>query len=1285
MSKLNEDRKKYFMNSSGLLSPDTLEDLTASVAISFNSKSPNINRSTKKKNKNDTLLPAINTSSLTSASSLGTFAFPNQHPPPPPPPPHSAARSDSTSSSPTNPADISRKLTNLSRKFKNFGSPKTVSSTVNKKNVGYPMSTSSSGSPRAGGTFSGFAPPQISTPSIFDNQTSRSSGLGLNQTQHHSHKSFGSIDNSSTSNQNLGYKPTSYSPLKKSSITSTPSHQSTVDEHGRRKQRIATNCLFCELSLENVLVYGDNNESEKIYDLSCGHCCHEKCLLLEMELILQTNTDFTNSASYFPICPQCEKKKKAIPIGGQLVIDEFVTKIMLGSLHQHQQQFQNQNNNNVNDVSITPPIRMSNQFVSSSNFPSPTIQQRRRKSDSLTIVPPRDLLTNKHKKKPSRGSSISAISSIISSASNKSPVIPSSSNQSLPAALQNRWNSNFPLYLLKSKFTNELRQLAIQKVISESNVSDNKLDPNSLEFFGQLRLFDKLSSSEDGLNWCEYYCYLFRSGLLMIDLEKCTFYSLEILENTRIEVRSDSILTLKSLAGGSGQVHLSCKDTNVVEKWSVGLSNENIEFPSELITSTIKEDEFYDILSFSEADEDEIASGSTNNMKSAILPNGVNPRFYEATINSLIFRRKPSQMIIVINQLISSSHSLVSIRNIVKSLLLVHIDIFLIFTSTENLSDHTKVLDSVKISSKAPDDGNKWLPLDRIDEYQKDLNALTPRADKSPVSFDDTNEHHSKDELSNILTQHVSRFSSREGLDDITTVVLSGAKLKNTISLPTFKNVLIEISTKTVANSFTDNQPNVCCLANWDEAMEVICGYIGLEFDDSDFDSSSSSDESDDDDDENANIILAKGSAVDSEDSKDDVATIQDKREISALTTNSKEARWSALFDDLDKAIENTKSASLQGTLNTDTSTTTSSTSLTHETTEIATTTSTSKTTTPTTTTKKTSSTSTSKTTTPTTTTKKTSSTSTTSTLTVATTNKATTSKTGAGQTTTSQNQLPTTTISLPVVESSTKGLTTVITTIGNLHTNTYYVSRTTAVVLFVTFTQTLTIVDSSFIYSTSKALGSAHIRSAISTVASVYPVTTLTFSGYFNQSDSTSYTTSKATIYTDYYRYYTENLLITSTVFSTYFSEILVTSMYLSLGTETQLSTQVETIVSTIHPTVVTTTSHHSTTAVVPTSTSHHSTTAVVPTPTTTPIKTYATVTHFSTVTTTSTVVPNTRVCISYADEDTTGVAFIEGLQTTVSVSETSLLNGAALANRVAYDGYLSFISTLLVIAVFF
>lgn len=562
---------------------------------------------------------------------------------------------------------------------------------------------------------------------------------------------------------------------KKSSPTSSPGPQTAqaqespprIDSYSyrqkpiRRRHVIDENCCFCNLPMQTTFV-DDNLES--MVELQCQHFAHEQCLALQMEL---SNTTIE--------CAKCGAN--AVPISEDVAsrLTAQVSKSRASTLS-------------------PTPLHLSPASLPKPSSPNP----------------------NNHRKKPSRGSQAAANYSTFTSVSERSP--------SSPQFDVERWASRYSMAELQTKITSELVSLAQHEVI-RSNTDQISLTNALVRSFGNLRLVDKLSISTDTDLWTEGYCYLFDHMLVLIDLNAKVFQLLGISQFATVDVPSRWWIRLCGLKPDNAQRCFSCPLSQVLEKWVSALTNLKIEFPNNLVTSTIREDEFYSLI---------------GDPKKAP---GVNAALYESTILD-DSQPKPASMSILVNNCQPSASSLVSIINIMKSLVMIKIDVTLLLCSSEDLDRNTHLIDRYEL-----DHENTLGEAETLTERINNASTMPP----GPVT------------VKSVLSD----------LQGSILVVMSNTSLDQLADLP--DALLIEVNSTAKQ---TSKDSKIESLISWEDAMEVICTQCGLEFDDTDF--GIISDESDDDSD------------------YDSLGHQADQ------SLKEKDLSWSKLFNDLNCALEDT-------------------------------------------------------------------------------------------------------------------------------------------------------------------------------------------------------------------------------------------------------------------------------------------------------------------------------------------------------------------------------------------
>ncbi|VEU23339.1 DEKNAAC104450 [Brettanomyces naardenensis] len=586
--------------------------------------------------------------------------------------------------------------------------------------------------------------------------------------------------------------------------------------HRKRQTRspIDQECVFCNLPLQNTL---SSKAAERVIELHCSHQTHEQCLLLEMEAMgyLGESRKGGDNSDDFPECPVCKEGRKAIPSNPETA-GELSAKVLF----------------------LPKEDFLHTTYQDLCSDPGNVLQKIQRKAASPKPT---------HVRKHSRGSSVTANLSTFSSASVVSPSSPDFDTIG--------WSSRYSISSLKEKFSRELQQLSEQRIIH----GDVNLSPSLMSSFGGLRLCDKLSISTDSKVWSELYCYLFEHMLVLVDRKESTFKLVQMTSMISIETLSRWWISLQVSKDSDSRIFLSSARPEVLEKWTSALVDYKFKISVDLVTSTIRENEFSFLLSMAPENR---ADGGRGRQSP-----GANPRFYESTIKSLIFTQKPDNMIIVLNQQNPTPGSLVSITNIIKSLLLVRINITLIMCSTSHLLGECSVIEHYYLTGDQCL-GSEDLLNDRIDRYQKRI-----RHGSLEVSGDS---------LDSVIHQYMSGYK----VNDTTLIVLSSSSLDNYKAPEDMESVLIEINSRTQKSG---SRPDTVRLISWDDVMEVICSRCGLEFDDSDFDISTDEEEEDNDSGQESSGTIDRGTTTD---------------QVPRRSSLSRPVMWGSLFNDIDRALK---------------------------------------------------------------------------------------------------------------------------------------------------------------------------------------------------------------------------------------------------------------------------------------------------------------------------------------------------------------------------------------------
>lgn len=651
-------------------------------------------------------------------------------------------------------------------------------------------------------------------------------------------------------------------------------------------------CSICNIDLD---AFYNLKDGERIIDLKCNHIAHEECLIIELELNISMSNivlpDKSSFLNYFPNCSLCFNNMiKAIPKDDTIITDLY-NRILTCNIKTNSNSHLASNSNlnislnlnsssnletinNTSNLSINSPLTptfsdsskyLDTEFSSNSEFISnqlntlditkntpndniininniPNNKQQVNIYSDFKKYPEKSnktIIYNKHSKKESRGSVASATSAIISSASNDKDKDINNLN-----ARELSWCSGFSHEMLQRKFLDELTHLSSQNIIKDSTDYDIVLNNDLLKSLGSLRIVDKINlvNCINGIESkpTEYYCYLFQHMLLILNSIELKFDLISINLSTYIDSSKSGSLILKNTKNSRVYYKFIFNSKILEINWATALNNLKIKFDSNLFTSTIKIDEFdclinmEPVINTEEVETLNLSHSYIGDDGYERLPTGVCPRFYESTINSLIFKSKPSNAIIVLNQTNPILNSVVSIKNIVKSLLMIGIDVLLLFCSSSDITLDSKIIHYCELTKKKfKKNCNEF--LSNIDYYQEILSNKT-------IKYLDETIYHK-------ITDYTNKNKKES---DIVHVMISNASLKKIKDIPTTNNILIELG---LDNNNKSNRLDVVDLADWSEIMEVICAFCGLEFDESDFYFSSDDSDTDDcDNDDEVNI-----------------------------------------------------------------------------------------------------------------------------------------------------------------------------------------------------------------------------------------------------------------------------------------------------------------------------------------------------------------------------------------------------------------------------------------------
>ncbi|CDR45877.1 CYFA0S20e01200g1_1 [Cyberlindnera fabianii] len=323
-----------------------------------------------------------------------------------------------------------------------------------------------------------------------------------------------------------------------------------------RKQKNYSNqkCCFCEELLSSRL------KVEKIIELACGHTCHEECLWL---LISDQQNTSNELHKLFPRCELCDKV--AIPQDDELR-DSFISRYLINS----PQALPAPSPKAVTTTTRSPPPQPQ-QDDQNSKFHTLSLQSKNSKYLSIEIPGPEPRQSqyrdsqHRYRRHKSRGSSISAISSIVSSV----PKSPSPTNERFPSY-------DISLALLRSEH--------ISRLIHQLQNHGQTITEADIDALGVLRLVDTLSISYDEADsFRDIIAYLFQNSLMIVSqsYDRMKFFPLI---NVRVATPNHETLRLQ-LANST--FFIRQRESKILEKWIAGLCDMEQLFNSTKLSSTI--------------------------------------------------------------------------------------------------------------------------------------------------------------------------------------------------------------------------------------------------------------------------------------------------------------------------------------------------------------------------------------------------------------------------------------------------------------------------------------------------------------------------------------------------------------------------------------------------------------------------------------------------------------------------------------------------------------------------
>ena len=598
-------------------------------------------------------------------------------------------------------------------------------------------------------------------------------------------------------------------------------------------------CSICNIDLDT---FYNLQDGERIVELLCSHTAHEECLVMELELNLSIeNTPLPDRAmipEFLPQCASCPSFTRATPRDGRLLTDIY-NRILASHIEKSHGSL-NESTLSMNSP-VTPTSSESPKFEDTESSSNSDYTAHQLSTLTLlknpTSLPKnlgktdRNVSYKTHNKKASRGSCTSGTSAIITS-------VGESKSEDNDAS----WCAGFADELVERKFTEDLINLSSQGVIKATIDPDLILSKDEIKSLGSLRMVDKIDllNSEGGIvsEAIENYCFLFQHMLLALRSTDFQYDLISVNLSTYIDSSEPGFLIMKNSKTSKDYHKFIFHSKTLENRWKAAFSNLRMNLNYSLFTSTLEVDEFDHLIDNKSSNPSDVETLGT--LKSYIgedgyrrLPTGVCPRFYEGTINSLVFSPKPSNAIIILNQTKHIPSSVVPIKNIIRSLSMIGIDILLILSSTSDISMDSCILDSCELDKKnLKKHGDQF--LSKIDDFQ----ALLQRNRNGLKKLQ------SSTCIGKVVEHYTQKFQSTVSLGSILNVIVSNTSLQNVRNIPTTSNIMIEIGLEAGKRS---NRPEVADLADWTDIMEVICVCCGLEFDESDF-YPSSCDENDLDD-----------------------------------------------------------------------------------------------------------------------------------------------------------------------------------------------------------------------------------------------------------------------------------------------------------------------------------------------------------------------------------------------------------------------------------------------------
>ncbi|CCH44388.1 Zinc finger protein [Wickerhamomyces ciferrii] len=593
-----------------------------------------------------------------------------------------------------------------------------------------------------------------------------------------------------------------------------------------KKTLINEKCCFCDELLSSKF-----STDEKIISLTCGDTCHEECLwtFIDENENNQSNDwkSNTDPKKFFPNCDKCNKL--AIPLD-ESITDSIISKILLNSSPP-----KNQNN----DITTSSS---SDSLIISSNYKSPLHQQqqhstkshkyqslslsnsRNQKDLSIQIPNLSNPSNSRHYSRPpsnlphiksnSRGSSISAMSSIISSVSRSPSPNHTDTFMSLNTNNTTTKESNkIPLAILRSEYISQLIKKLNQ--FSTQGITESEIDS-----FGYLRLVDNLLVSSNGENFTNYIVYLFQFNLILIEENYTNWEKFKLLKKPQISTPTSSILKIQ-LNNGLKSLYFSQKSNKILQKWIAGLCDYEFIFNSDNLSSTIhisissspinNQNQWKPVAPQSLNVLDPTLKKS-NNKDEMTIPVLLSPIKFDDLNTPIVesptetFFKKTNNLIILIdheNQLNGSIK--ITLINILKVLNFKFNQIYCI-CSSEQFGNIYKYGDINQVISSIG----------------------TPIPQTSP-----------KPNINQLITQLTNQNSEKFGL----LIISNNLSKKSLKQLPLANQLILQIQNYNNSNNGKlTSRENLIKLDSWDKIMEILINKYSISFDDDSDDDEEDSD-----------------------------------------------------------------------------------------------------------------------------------------------------------------------------------------------------------------------------------------------------------------------------------------------------------------------------------------------------------------------------------------------------------------------------------------------------------